>query len=116
MKDVSEEWKKLPEHLCKKKDGSGYKEVPDDFILHGFVKQPLLLVHNLKIVDDTEGKDKYADDECHVIALGLGFPSDADYVESKNEKKKQRKIKVYLNTIAQGIADEEGDDIVDENL
>ena len=118
MKDVADEWKKLPEHLCMKKDGSGYKEVPDDFILHGFVKQPLLLIHNLKIVENVNNveKDKYVNDECHVIALGLGFPSDEDYVKSKSEEKKQRKVKVYLNKIAQEIADEEGDDIVDENL
>lgn len=115
MKDVSDEWKKLPEQYCMKKDKSGYKEIPDEFILHGFVKQPLLLIHNLRIVDD-EGKDKYSDNECHVLALGLGFPSDDDYVKSKNEKQKQRKIKVYLNKIAQGLADEEGDDFVDENL
>ena len=115
MKDVAEEWKKLPEQYCMKKDRTGYKEVPDEFILHTFVKQPLLLIHNLRIVDDG-GNDKYTDEECHVIALGLGFPSDDDYVKSKNEKKKQRKIKVYLNTIAQGLADEEGDDFVDENL
>ena len=115
MKDVRDEWENLPDRYCKKRDKSGYKEVPDEFILHGFVRQPLLLIHNLRIVDD-DGKDKYPDDECHVIALGLGFPSDADYVKSKNEKQKQRKIKVYLNTIAQGLADEEGDDFVDENL
>ena len=115
MKDVIDEWKQLPEQYCMKKDRSGYKEVPDEFILHGFVKQPLLLIHNLRIVDE-DGKDKYPDDECHVIALGLGFPSDTDYVKSKNEKQRQRKIKVYLNTIAQGLADEEGDDYVDENL
>ncbi len=107
MKDVIDEWKQLPEQYCMKKDRSGYKEVPDEFILHGFVKQPLLLIHNLRIVDE-DGKDKYPDDECHVIALGLGFPSDTDYVKSKNEKQRQRKIKVYLNTIAQGLADEEG--------
>lgn len=115
MKDVTEAWKRLPEQYCMKKDRSGYKEVPDEFILHGFVKQPLLLIHNLRIVDE-DGKDKYPDDECHVIALGLGFPSDDDYVKSKKEKQKQRKIKVYLNTIAQGLADEEGDDFVDENI
>lgn len=115
MKDVIDEWRQLPEQYCMKKDRTGYKEVPDEFILHGFVKQPLLLIHNLRIVDD-DGKEKYPDDECHVIALGIGFPSDADYVKSRNEKQKQCKIKVYLNTIAQGLADEEGDDIVDENL
>lgn len=115
MKDVIDEWRQLPEQYCMKKDRTGYKEVPDEFILHGFVKQPILLIHNLRIVDD-DGKEKYPDDECHVIALGIGFPSDADYVKSRNEKQKQCKIKVYLNTIAQGLADEEGDDIVDENL
>lgn len=116
MADVTTEWKALPEQFCMKRDRSGYKDVPDEFILHGFVKQPILFIHNLRIVDDATGKDKYADDECHVIALGLGFPSTTDYVQSKNEKQKQRKIKVYLNTIAQGLADEEGDDYVDENI
>lgn len=115
MKEVTDEWRQLPEQYCMKKDRSGYKEIPDEFILHRFVKQPLLLIHNLRIVDE-DGKDKYSDDECHVIALGLGFPSDDDYVKSKSEKQKQHKIKVYLNTIAQGLADEEGDDFVDENL
>ena len=115
MKDVADEWKKLPKQYCEKKDRSGYKEIPDEFILHGFVQQPLLLIHNLKIVD-RDGKDKYAEDECHPIALGLGFPSDVDFVKSKSEKQKQRKIKVYLNKIAQGFKDEEGDDYLDENL
>ena len=115
MKMVSDEWKALPDQYCRKRDRSGYKEVPDEFILHGFIKQPLLLIHNIELVDDTQQK-KYAEDECHVIALGLGFPSSIDYVKSQDEKQKQRKIKVYLNTIAQGLTDEEGDDIVDENI
>ena len=115
MKDVEAEWRKLPDEYCLKRDRSGYKDVSDEFILHGFVKQPLLLIHNLKIVDK-EKKEKYPDNECHVIALGLGFPSDTDYVKSKKEKKKQHKIRVYLNKIAQGLADEEGDDYIDENL
>lgn len=115
MQVVTDEWRRLPDQYCKKKDGSGYKNVPDEFILHGFVKQPMLMIHNIQVVDE-QGNKKYQNDECHVLALGLGFPSSADYVKSLNEKQKQRKVRVYLNTIAQELADEEGDDIVDEDL
>ena len=114
MQDVRDEWHSLPDQYCMKKDRSGYKEVPDEFILHK-IQQPLLLIHNICLVDSEE-KRKYPNSECYVIALGLGFPSSVDYEQSKAEKKKQRKIRVYLNTIAQGLADEEGDDFVDENL
>ena len=39
-----------------------------------------------------------------------------DYEEYKKQVRKPTKVRVYLNVIAQGIEDEEGDDVVDENL
>lgn len=111
---VKEEWEALPPELCVKKDGSGFKEVPDDFILHGFVDKPMLLIHNLDIYDDKN--NKYETEGKHVIALSLGFPSSEDYEEYKKQVRKPTKVRVYLNVIAQGIEDEEGDDVVDENL
>ncbi len=58
----------------------------------------------------------FNDDECKVIALGLGFPSEEDYEQGKRNKSKQKKIKVYLNTIAQQLEEEQGDDIIYEDL
>ena len=87
------------------------------FILH-YLDHPLLLVHFLHVTDEaTENEDDmFNDAECKVIALSLAFPSDQSYEESKRNKSKQRKIKVYLNTIAQQLDDEEGDDVVYEDL
>ena len=111
---VQSEWKKLPPDLNLKKDGSGLKDIPDEFILH-YLDHPLLLIHFLRITDDAD-IDMFDSNECNVIALGLAFPSDQSYEESKRNKSKQRKIKVYLNTIAQQLDDEEGDDVVYEDL
>ena len=36
--------------------------------------------------------------------------------QGKRNKSKKKKIKVYLNTIAQQLEDEQGDDIVYEDL
>ena len=119
MQEVIDEWRSLPDEYCKKESRNGevggYKEVPDEFMLHGFIKQPVLIIHNLKVIDEDE-KELYKNDECHVVALGLGFPSSIDYKESKDNKQKQRKVKVYLNKIAQALADEEGDDFIDESM
>ena len=117
MPTVKEEWAKLPDDLKLKKDRSGLKEIPDEFILH-YLDHPLLLVHFLHVTDEaTENEDDmFNDTECKVIALSLAFPSDQSYEESKRNKSKQRKIKVYLNTIAQQLDDEEGDDVVYEDL
>ena len=111
---VWSEWQKLPDDLCKKRDGSGYKDMSDDFILH-YVDHPMLFIHYLYIIDDN-GVPKYPSDECKVIALGLGFPSNDDYEEGKRSDTKRKKIKVYLNVIAQELSDEEGDDVVNEDL
>lgn len=111
---VLTEWKKLPDDLCMKKDGSGYKDVSDEFILH-FTEHPMLFIHYLNITDEND-IPKYSNGECKVLALGLGFPSSDSYEEGKRSDKKRKKIKVYLNVIAQELADEEGDDIVNEDL
>lgn len=115
QKDVEKEWRKLPDDFCKKEDKSDYKDIPDEFYLHGFITDPVLLIHILRIVDKS-GEDLFARNECPVIALGLGFPSDESYIDSKRNKKRKMMVKVYLNTIAQQLEDEEGDDVVDENL
>lgn len=115
LDQVKEEWAKIPPELNMKKDGSGLKETPDEFILHYF-NHPLLLIHFLRLTEYKTDIDMFDDNECKVIALGLGFPSDEDYAESKKEKKKRKKIKVYLNTIAQELEEEEGDDVVYEDL
>lgn len=113
IEQLDDEWKALPEHLNMKKDRSGYKAVPDEFILHK-VKTPILFIYLLKLVD-AEGAS-LIDGTNNVCALGLAFPSEEDYEKSKSEKKKKKKVKVYLNVIAQQLLDEEGDDEVDENL
>lgn len=119
FRDIEKQWQELPDQYCKKRDGSGYKEVPDEFIL-GFVESPILFVHNLLIVDETSPKENriklFPNDECTVLALGLGFPASDDYQTRKDDKKERRKVKVYLSTIAQKLAEEEGDDVVDENI
>lgn len=112
---IRNDWEALPNDLNMKKDGTGYKNIPDEFILHYF-DHPLLLIHFLRVIDEDNNQDMFDDDECKVIALGLAFPSDQDYEQGKRSKTKQRKIKVYLNTIAQQLDDEEGDDIVYEDL
>lgn len=112
--DVKEQWENLPDDLCKKKDGSGYKDVSDEFILH-YVEHPMLFIHYLNITD-SEDNPKYENDECKVIALGLGFPSSENYEKGKRNKEKRKKIKVYLNVIAQELSAEEGDDVVNEDL
>ena len=112
--DVRDIWESLPDEFCKKKDRTGYKDVPDDFILH-YVEHPILFIHFLKIVDEN-GDDKFAGLDCNIVALGLGFPSGEDYEEEKKTKKKRKKIKVYLNKIAQDLSEEEGDDILYEDL
>jgi hypothetical protein len=71
----------------------------------------------LHVTDEDENEaDMFNDAECKVIALSLAFPSSQSYEESKRNKSKQQKIKVYLNTIAQQLDDEEGDDVVYEDL
>lgn len=110
--NLRNEWKELPEYLNKKKDGT-YKAIPDEFILHK-VKKPILFIYLLNLVDK-DGKS-IVDNSDRVCALGLAFPSEEDYEKSKQENKKKKKVKVYLNIIAQKIADEEGDDVLDENL
>ncbi len=113
---VKHEWELLPSELNMKKDGSGLKDIPDEFILHYF-DHPLLLIHFLRLTDEAkDDADMYDADECRVIALGLGFPSDEDYEQGKRNKSKKKKIKVYLNTIAQQLEEEQGDDIVYEDL
>lgn len=115
MKTVTAAWHSIPE-FSKKQNGVGFKEVPDEFILREFINNPILIIHNIKVVEQNNTKNEYPEDECHIIALSLGFPSEEGYEKSKKEKRKLHKVKVYLNTIAQDLADEEGDDIVDENL
>lgn len=116
MQEIKDEWAKLPDDLKLKKDGSGIKEIPDEFILH-YLEHPLLLIHFLHVTDEAENEaDMFNDAECKVIALSLAFPSNQSYEESKRNKSKQQKIKVYLNTIAQQLDDEEGDDVVYEDL
>ena len=121
---VQEEWKRLPDALNRRKlrsgllDLTGYKTMPDEFILH-YLDHPLLLIHFLYLTEDNSAGEETAmfdDDECHVLALGLGFPSDEDYITSKQNKTKRRKIRVYLNSIAQQLEDEEGDDVVYDDL
>ena len=117
MQEIKAEWAKLPDDLKMKKDGSGPKEIPDEFILH-YLEHPLLLIHFLHVTDEaieTEA-DMFNDADCKVIALSLAFPSSQSYEESKRNKSKQQKIKVYLNTIAQQLDDEEGDDVLYEDL
>lgn len=122
IQKIKDEWAGLPSDLNMKKGGSGLKEIPDEFILH-YIEHPLLIIHFLHVTDEatrneatkTE-EDMFDDAECKVIALSLAFPSDQSYEDSKRNKSKQRKIKVYLNTIAQQLDDEEGDDIVYEDL
>lgn len=114
MNDVRSLWEKLPEELCMKRDRSGYKDVSDEFILH-YVKTPALFIHYIKLVDE-EGREKYPNNECKVIALGLGFPSTESYEEGKKRNKQRKKVKVYLNVIAQELSDEEGDDVVNEDM
>lgn len=116
MQEIKNEWANLPDDLKLKKDGSGLKEIPDEFILH-YLEHPLLLVHFLHVTDEAENEaDMFNDTDCKVIALSLAFPSSQSYEESKRNKSKQQKIKVYLNTIAQQLDDEEGDDVVYEDL
>lgn len=118
LPEVREKWQSLPDEICKKKDGNGYKDVPDDFILH-YVEHPILFVHFLKIVraeDDSSEVENPDWADCNIVALGLGFPSDEDYEEGKNKKEKRKKVKVYLNKVAQNLADEEGDDYLYEDL
>ncbi len=110
--NLLKEWKELPEYL-NMKEGGGYKAIPDEFILHK-VKKPILFIYLLNLLDK-EGKP-IVDNSDKVCALGLAFPSDEDYEKSKLEKKKRKKVKVYLNVIAQQLSDEDGDDEVDENL
>ena len=99
-----------------KRDRSGIKEIPDEFILHD-LSNPLLLIHFLRLTDEEENdKDMFTEQECNVIALSLAFPSSESYVERKAHQSKQQKIKVYLNTIAQQLDDDEGDDVVYEDL
>ena len=113
---VKSKWEQLPPDLNKKKDGNGLKDIPDEFILHYF-DHPLLLIHFLRLTDEAkDDTNMFNDDECKVIALGLGFPSEEDYEQGKRNKSKQKKIKVYLNTIAQQLEDEQGDDIIYEDL
>jgi len=117
MQTVKEEWAKLPSDLNMKKDGSGLKEIPDEFILH-YIDHPLLIIHFLHITDEAmpNEDDMFDDDECKVIALSLAFPSNDNYEEMKRNQSSQSKVKVYLNTIAQQLEDEEGDDILYEDL
>lgn len=116
IEDVKKEWELLPSDLNAKKDGTGLKDIPDEFILHYF-DHPLLLIHFLRLTDEAkDDSDMFEDEECKVIALGLGFPSDEDYEQGKRDKSKKKKIKVYLNTIAQQLEEEQGDDIVYEDL
>lgn len=115
QEDVVKAWKKLPKDLNTKKDGPGLKDIPDEFILH-YLDHPILLIHFLRVIDENTNAEMFNDNECKVIALSLGFPSDEDYETGKRSKTKQCKIRVYLNTIAQQLAEEEGDDVVYEDL
>lgn len=114
--NIERAWQSLPREYCMKKDNSGFKAIPDDFYLHGFITNPVLLIHTLRIIHEETKEDLFLPNECAVIALGLGFPSDESYEGSKKEKKRKMMVKVYLNTIAQQLEDEEGDDVIDENL
>lgn len=111
--ELQNEWEELPEYLNMKRDRSGYKAIPDEFILHK-VKKPILFIYLLNLVDKKE--KPIVDLSSNVCALGLAFPSDEDYEKSRIEKGKRKKIKVYLNKVAQQLLDEVGDDEVDENL
>lgn len=123
VEEIRKKWEKeLPPDLNMKKGGSGFKEMPDEFILH-YLDHPLLIIHFLHLTDEATRdeatkieKDMFDDAKCKVVALSLAFPSGQSYEESKRNKSKQRKIKVYLNTIAQQLDDEEGDDAVYEDL
>ena len=106
-----QEKKKLDEQyrLCatsKRKDGT-FKETPDNYYLHG-VKHPILFIHFLDL--KYKGDENVYEDGRLVVALGLGFPSDEDYDQTIEKKKKRKTIPIYLNTIAQRLKEEEGDD------
>ena len=111
---VWKEWQALPDNLCKRSDGKGYKSMSDDFILH-YTDHPMLFIHYLNITDKND-ITKYPDGECKVVALGLGFPSSDNYEEGRTNVKKRKKIKVYLNVIAQELKDEKGDDVINEDM
>ena len=112
--DVQKKWATMPPEIRLRKDGTGDKDIPDNFLLHGFIERPVLFIHNLFITDEN-GLPLLGDNSCNIIALGLGFPSDVDYETAKKSDKNGKRVKVYLNVIAQELADEEGDDFVDEN-
>ncbi len=122
MKMVESAWRKLNESVNKK--GDGYKDVPDDYILHEYVDTPMMIIHNIYLEKDIldeagkkTGKEVFSENPENVIlAISLGFPSSIGYSESKKEKKKQTKVKVYLNKVAQELEEEEGDDFVDEDM
>ena len=108
------DWENLPPEFNSK--NGKIKNVPDEFILH-YLDHPLLIIHYLQLTDeDNNEKPMFDDTECKVLALSLAFPTKQDYKEQKTNKTKQKKIRVYLNTVAQQLADEEGDDILYEDL
>lgn len=113
MEYVKNAWNSLPPDLCMKKDGSGYKDVSDEFILH-FVEHPMLFIHYLDICD--KDNNSFQNGEYKVISLGLGFPSSEDYETGKRKNKERKKIKVYLNVIAQELSSEEGDDYINADM
>ncbi|MEG0834817.1 MAG: Z1 domain-containing protein [Christensenellaceae bacterium] len=104
-----------------KKDGKDgeYKETPDDFYLYGAAR-PILFIHFLYLTQrkkDKNGKDivpfektPVFEENRVIVALGLGFPSDEEYVIVKTNKAKRKKMRYYLNKIATQLKDEEGDD------
>lgn len=98
-----------------KKDGkeNEYKETPDDFYLYG-ADHPILFIHFLDLKKkDESGKEVPAFESNKIIvALGLGFPSDEDDFVAKTEKKKRKRMRYYLNSIATQLKDEEGDDMI----
>lgn len=113
--EIKADWEKLPAYLNMKRDKSGLKDIPDEFILHYF-DHPLLIIHFLEITDADKNNQPMFDPDCKVIALSLCFPSNQDYEEAKRTTAKQKKIKVYLNPIAQRLSDEEGDDYIYADL
>lgn len=110
--EVERKWQSLPDDICKRDDG-GYKDIPDNFILHN-IEHPMLLIHYLKITNNN--KENLIDENCKVIALGLGFPSKEDYKDGQSSKSERQLVKVYLNVIAQRLSEEEGDDVVYDDL
>lgn len=122
MRTVEKKWRELDESKSAKT--GGYKDVPDDYILHEFVDTPMLIIHNI-LLEKAERNDKgeelrrepYSDDlNDIVLAISLGFPSKTGYTESKQKKRKQTKVKVYLNKVAQELEAEEGDDYINEDM